>query len=210
MKILLVIAFVGLLFNFSSSQEKLSDREKALKIFREHFSKEREEQRKSEHELVRNYSLLLFQSYPKSDVNRRVEAKDLKVKDNLDVRKIKAYADRKSLIMNGNKIMTIIYNYGAIGAGANFNRRLNVIWNNLPHIYEFSPLVAASVVDTNNRRIHVVSDGLRYYSTVSPDGTEFWTFNPYPYVGINELEPVSKLPGQVRGGYILMVCRGSV
>jgi len=200
MRFTLIIALVGLLLNLSISQEKLSDREKALKILREHFNKEREAQRKIEHELVKDYSLMLLQSYLKGGSGKREEVENSKAKDNFDLRKIKAYADRKSLIMNGNKITTIIYNYGAIGAGGNFNRRLNAIWNNLPHIFEFSPLVAASVVDTNNRRIHIVSDGLRYYSTISPDGTEFWTFNPLSGYADPNQDEIAHNPDKDRDG----------
>ncbi|CUU04955.1 hypothetical protein JGI3_01035 [Candidatus Kryptobacter tengchongensis] len=200
MRFHLIVAFLILLINLVISQEKLSDREKALKILREHFSKDREIKRELEYELIKNYSLMLLQSYPKSDVGKRSEVKNFKASDNFELEKVKAYADRKSLIMNGNKITTIIYNYGAIGAGANFNRRLNVIWNNLPHIYEFSPLVAASVVDTNNRRIHIVSDGLRYYSTVSPDGTEFWTFNPLPGYADPNQDEIAHNPDKDRDG----------
>jgi hypothetical protein len=72
MRFTLIIALVGLLLNLSISQEKLSDREKALKILREHFNKEREAKRKIEHELVKDYSLMFLQSYPKDDVSNVV------------------------------------------------------------------------------------------------------------------------------------------
>ncbi|CUT04923.1 hypothetical protein, partial [Candidatus Kryptobacter tengchongensis] len=62
MRFHLIVAFLILLINLVISQEKLSDREKALKILREHFSKDREIKRELEYELIKNYSLMLLQS----------------------------------------------------------------------------------------------------------------------------------------------------
>ncbi len=198
MRFFLIIWLIISLVNVSISQAKISDRERALKILREHFSKEREEQREIEHKIVKDYSIRVLQMYPKANGGEKTI--NLKSTWGDKFKKVKAYADRKSLIMNGNKITTIIYNYGAIGAGGNFNRRLNVIWNNLPYLFEFSPLVAASVVDTNKRIVHVVSDGLRYYSTVSPDGIEFWTFNPLPGYADPNQDQIAHNPDKDRDG----------
>jgi hypothetical protein len=194
---LISIFLIIILSSSSLFSQVLSDRDKALNILRGIFSSERFEMREREHESVKNYIKQVLEIYKATQIKREVYKKD---GGGGNLRKVKGYADRKSLIMNGNKVMTIIYNYGAIGAGHNFNRRLNVVWNNLPHIYEFSPLVAASVVDINGRRIHVVSDGLRYYSTLSPDGTEFWTFNPLPGYADPNQDYIAHNPDKDRDG----------
>ncbi|CUU09225.1 hypothetical protein JGI1_02295, partial [Candidatus Thermokryptus mobilis] len=194
----LISIFLIIILSFPSLfSQVLSDRNKALNILRGIFSSERFEMREREHESVKNYMKQVLEIYKATQIKREVYKKD---GGGGNFRKVKSYADRKSLIMNGNKVMTVIYNYGAIGAGPNFNRRLNVVWNDLPHIYEFSPLVAASVVDTSGRRIHVVSDGLRYYSTVSPDGTEFWTFNPLPGYADPNQDKIAHNPDKDRDG----------
>ncbi len=65
----------------------------------------------------------------------------------------------KSLIINGNKIKTIVYNYGSItrpNVGANV---YDLVWNRLGYGYEFAPLVTAEVREDTNV-IRIVDDGL--------------------------------------------------
>ena len=66
----------------------------------------------------------------------------------------------KSLIINGNKITTIVYNYGSItrpGAGPHV---YDLVWNRLGYGYEFGPLVAAEVQNDQGDTLRIVDDGL--------------------------------------------------
>lgn len=100
--------------------------------------------------------------------------------------KINALKDRKSYIMNGNKITASVYNYGGIGpGGANIARDIdNVVWRNLGYVYQFCPFVAASVPSANDptKRLKIVSDALNDYSglyEVNPaDPTDLWQWEP--------------------------------
>src|SRR5512141_1549633 len=70
---------------------------------------------------------------------------------------------RKSVLMNGNKIAVDVFNYGGIGPGYGLIRGVsNVVWHNLSYVFQFCPIVGASVpfaADTS-RRLHIISDGL--------------------------------------------------
>ncbi|HEX2866926.1 MAG TPA: hypothetical protein VHO03_07775 [Ignavibacteriales bacterium] len=65
----------------------------------------------------------------------------------------------KDITIKGNKITTILYNYGSIsspGAMANIN---DLVWNGLGYGYEFSVLAGAEVTDVDGNPLHIVSDG---------------------------------------------------
>jgi hypothetical protein len=97
-----------------------------------------------------------------------------------------AQEDRKSFLMNGNKITVRLYNYGGIGPGYNLTRGLdNVVWHNLDYVFQFCPFVGASVLSANDpvRRFHVISDGLwdyPGYKEISPTGDTLWAWQPLP------------------------------
>ena len=61
---------------------------------------------------------------------------------------IEAQKDRKSYFMNGNKIATQLFNYGGIAPGYDALRAVNnVVWHNLDYVFQFCPIVGASVPD---------------------------------------------------------------
>lgn len=88
---------------------------------------------------------------------------------------------RRNGVMAGNKISTIIYDYGSISAPA-APIGLDLVWNGLGYAYEFGPLVAASVTDAKGQRIHSVVDG--FISSADGDyqpGTDNkWGWLPTP------------------------------
>ncbi len=43
----------------------------------------------------------------------------------------------KSSIINGNKITSILYNYGSIGAPNRLSNIADLVWNGLGHMFEF-------------------------------------------------------------------------
>jgi hypothetical protein len=69
---------------------------------------------------------------------------------------------RKSAVLNGNNISTIIYNSGAISRPGVTQNVLDFVWNGLGYAYEIGLLVGAEVKDTNGITIHMVSEG--FYS----------------------------------------------
>ncbi|HZW40354.1 MAG TPA: hypothetical protein VFF33_13730 [Ignavibacteriaceae bacterium] len=93
----------------------------------------------------------------------------------------------KSYFMNGNNIKVEIYNYGGIGGGypARSIREIGgLVWKNLPYIFQFCPIVGASVPNANDptKRIHIITDGLYDYDGYreqSPTG-ERWVWKPLP------------------------------
>jgi len=93
--------------------------------------------------------------------------------------------DRKSFFMNGNNINVEVFNYGGIAPGLGGIREVtNLVWNNLPYIFQFDPIVGASVphAENPNQRIHIISDALNDYDGLreeSPTG-EKWMWQPLP------------------------------
>ena len=131
------------------------------------------------------------------------------------------FARRRDAIMNGNRITTQILNFGSISSPG--NTITDIVWNGLGYGFEFGPFVAAEIVDENRedpqsvplfdengnpRRdasgnqlygVHIVSDGLvSNGGEVSPDGTEFWGWQPLAcaepvgnFEGLEVVEPTS-------------------
>lgn len=111
--------------------------------------------------------------------------------------KINGSADRKSFFMNGNNINVEVFNYGGIAPGLGGIREVtNLVWNDLPYIFQFDPIVGASVphAENNNQRIHIISDALNDYDGLreeSPTG-EKWVWQPLPgYADPNQDEMAS-------------------
>ena len=66
----------------------------------------------------------------------------------------------KSLIIRGNKITTVVYNYGNITRPNTLGNVADLVWNRLGYGYEFSPLVAARVQSTRGDSIWILDDGM--------------------------------------------------
>ncbi len=86
----------------------------------------------------------------------------------------------RSVIMRGNKITTIVYNYGNI-ARPNLQplNTLNLVWNRLGYGYEFTPLVAGEVIE-NGDTLRILNDGMWLVGQggYSPDGSLKWGWLP--------------------------------
>ena len=67
--------------------------------------------------------------------------------------------DRKDGVHSGNRVLTRIYNHGAIGDLSSSFSGVYPIGSGHAYIFEFSPIIAASVVDANGFRKHIISDG---------------------------------------------------
>jgi hypothetical protein len=91
-------------------------------------------------------------------------------------------AEIKSLIMRGNKITTIVYNYGNITRPNTLCQIADLVWNRLGYGFEFTPLVSGHVADINNNEVRILNDGmwLPGQGGYAPDGTLKWGWLPKP------------------------------
>ncbi|MDP4175011.1 MAG: hypothetical protein Q8933_13625 [Bacteroidota bacterium] len=157
------------------------------------FSQDQEQKKKQEHQAVIDLINNYIKANPrKSDPSyNRVPASEkygLSESLNKGLRKSSAFSDRKSFLMNGNKIKVGLTNYGGIGQGYGGIREVTeLVWHGSPYIFQFSPLVGASVPDSRdpNKRIHIISDGLNDWPQyglrdVSPLGDTLWQWEPLP------------------------------
>ncbi len=93
----------------------------------------------------------------------------------------------RSLIIQGNKIKTIVYNYGSISRPGLTPDIEDLVWHGLGYGYEFGPLVGAKVKDANSpgstdsTEYKIVSEG--FWASADgeygPDGTK-WGWLPEP------------------------------
>ncbi len=86
----------------------------------------------------------------------------------------------KQIIISGNKITTVVYNYGSICKPNTLGNVADLVWQNLGYGFEFGPLVGAEVVDDSGNTVHIVDDSfiLTGQGDYSPDGTIKWGWLP--------------------------------
>ncbi len=100
--------------------------------------------------------------------------------------KTKGNADRKSFFMNGNNVSVEIENYGGIAPGYGGIREItNLIWRDAPYIFQFCPIVGASVVDSSGARKHIITDAMNDYDRaglreIDPATGFKWQWQPLP------------------------------
>ena len=118
------------------------------------------------------FQILFAKSYPEKPV--RSSSSLFKT-----VARSVANIDRKYGDHSGNRVLCRFYNFGGIGdAGGSFSG-IYPIGSGIDYLFEFTPVVAASVIDTAGYRRHIVSDGAVYLVDESPEGTP-WSFEPLP------------------------------
>lgn len=86
----------------------------------------------------------------------------------------------KSVIISGNKITTIVYNYGSITKPNTLSNIADLVWQGLGHGFEFGPLAAGEVSGGGIDTLHIVDDSfvLTTQGSYSPDGTLKWGWLP--------------------------------
>lgn len=86
----------------------------------------------------------------------------------------------KEVIINGNKITTVVFNYGAITKPSYLANIGDLVWNGLGYGFEFSLLVAAEVENIDGSVYHIVSDGhiLANQGDYDPSETIKWGWLP--------------------------------
>ena len=75
--------------------------------------------------------------------------------------------------------MNRFYNFGGIGDGGGQFSGIYHIESGNSYFYEFTPVIAASVIDSSGNRKHIVSDGAIGLRDMSPFGYQ-WGFEPLP------------------------------
>jgi hypothetical protein len=100
----------------------------------------------------------------------------------------------RSLIIRGNKITTIVYNYGNITRPNTLGNVADLVWNRLGYGFEFDPLVAAKVKSIQGDSIWMLDDGMYTASqgAYAPDGSIKWGWLPKEgYAAPNQLDIAS-------------------
>jgi hypothetical protein len=170
------------------------------------FAQETEQQRRDrEHQAVINYmnSQLSRSTMAPQPANDSVDKYELRDKITKSMRKSNAFEDRKRYMMNGNNVSVEIWNYGGIGPGfpgRELRDLLGMVWRGAPYIFQFSPIIGASVpsAEDPNKKLRVISDGLydyENYRSVDPENPEFfWTWEPLPGYADPDQEYIASNP----------------
>ncbi|PID59345.1 MAG: hypothetical protein CR986_06260 [Ignavibacteriae bacterium] len=159
--LIFAFGFIGVKQNFAQSNE--------LKL-----------KRMQEHQKIKNLLNLKLANSKSNKSGKKSNSPKKYLKEGL-LSKTNAESDRKSLFMNGNNVAVEIENYGGIGPGFGGIREItNLIWRGAPYIFQFCPIVGASVLDTAGIRRHIISDGM----------------NDYDRTGLREIDPATGLKWQ--------------
>lgn len=88
----------------------------------------------------------------------------------------------REVIIKGNKITTVVFNYGSICKPNYLGDIADLVWNGLGYGFEFGPLAAGEVLNSPTDTLRIVSDSfvLTGQGTYSPDGTLKWGWLPKP------------------------------
>lgn len=92
----------------------------------------------------------------------------------------------REVIINGNKITTVLFNYGSITKPNYLGNRADLVWNGLGYGFEFGPLATGEVINIKpgqpNDTLRITSDSyiLTSQGDYSPDGTLKWGWLPKP------------------------------
>ncbi|GJQ62587.1 MAG: hypothetical protein SCALA702_16400 [Melioribacteraceae bacterium] len=147
-------------------------------------AQDRQAQREREHQAVKNLLRQMEQNQEVKQHSPEVMEQLLEKESGTKIGKENAQRDRKSFIMNGNRVTMQVYNYGGIGPGYGLLRHTsNGVWNGLSYVFQFCPFVAAAVPeDSSGEVVHIISDALNDYGglfEVNPaDPTELWQWQP--------------------------------
>ncbi len=141
------------------------------------------QRRAVEHQAVRDFLNYKYSISPISTNSTNTKSEKYSLRNMM---KTAGDADRKSFFMNGNNVSVEIENYGGIAPGYGGIREItNLIWRDAPYIFQFCPIVGASVVDTSGKRIHIITDGMNDYDRpglreIDPATGFKWQWQPLP------------------------------
>lgn len=137
-----ILVFIILVFHFAGAQ----------------YSEQEKNERRQLEWSIRTAALKNLRTMP------RTSSFFPSAKDASDQRLLKStntFTDARLFNMNGNQIVGNIYDYGGIAPGLGLIRNTNnMVWRGLGDIYQFGPYVAAEVVDSSGKTIHISSDAI--------------------------------------------------
>lgn len=119
---------------------------------------------------------------PKKATPEQMERINRMLEENLNQRLAKGTGspgEIKSLIMRGNKITTVVYNYGTITRPNTLGNVADLVWNRLGYGFEFTPLLAGRVIQGVDT-FKILNDGmwLPGQGGYAPDGSMKWGWLP--------------------------------
>ena len=108
----------------------------------------------------------------------------------------------KDITIKGNKITTILYNYGSVCAPGVLPNVLDLVWNSLGYGYEFGLIAGAEVLDINGDTLHIISDshGRWTEGDYSSDRTLKWGWLPRAGYSDNNQDKVASLNAEDKNG----------
>lgn len=88
--------------------------------------------------------------------------------------------ERKEVILNSNKIKTVLFNYSSICKPNYLVNIADFVWKDLGYLFEFGPVIAAKVVSETGDTVLITDDSfvLPNQGNFSPDGTVKWGWLP--------------------------------
>jgi len=108
----------------------------------------------------------------------------------------------KDITIKGNKITTILYNYGSVCAPSVLSNVEDLVWNSLGYGFEFGLLAGAEVIDVNGDTLHIISDS-HVRSTegdYSPDASLKYGWLPRQGYSDNNQRKVASLKAEDKNG----------
>ena len=108
----------------------------------------------------------------------------------------------KDITIKGNKITSILYNYGSVCAPSVLSNVEDLVWNGLGYGFEFGLIAGAEVIDVNGDTLHIISDS-HVRSTegdYSPDASLKYGWLPRPGYSDNSQDKIASLNAEDKNG----------
>ncbi len=108
----------------------------------------------------------------------------------------------KDITIKGNKITTILYNYGSVCAPNVLSNVEDLVWNGLGYGFEFGFIAGAEVIDVNGDTLHIISDShvRPTEGDYSPNGSLKYGWLPRPGYSDNNQDKVASLNSEDKNG----------
>ena len=108
----------------------------------------------------------------------------------------------KDFTIKGNKITSILYNYGSVCAPSVLGNVEDLVWNGLGYGFEFGLIAGAEVIDVNGDTLHIISDS-HVRSTegdYSPDASLKYGWLPRTGYSDNNQDMIASLNAEDKDG----------
>jgi len=108
----------------------------------------------------------------------------------------------KDITIKGNKITTLLFNYGSVCTPNALSNVEDLVWNNLGYGFEFGLIAGAEVVDGNGDTLHIISDSHVRSSEgdYSPGASLKWGWLPRHGYSDNNQDKVASLRAEDKNG----------